>query len=136
MDLDDETLETLGFGQQKAYEVLAADMEYARAAYNKYMREYMREYRKLNLDRLREQKRKTQKVWVKSEKGKAYIKAYRQTEKYKESQRKRDNAYRGRLSKDPVKRAKYLARQLKKDRKRRAALKKAGQHSLTTTKQT
>lgn len=45
LELDEDDLESLGWGGQRAYEVLAADLEYASAAYNKYMREYMRQWR-------------------------------------------------------------------------------------------
>lgn len=54
MDLDEDDLESLGYGAQKAYEARAVDMVYARVYFNRFMREYMAKWRKQHPDKVKE----------------------------------------------------------------------------------
>lgn len=103
LELDEEDYESLGYGNQKAYEVLAVDMAYARSAYNTYMREYMREWRKQNPALSKE----INKRYRQTEKGKAnarrsYAK-YIKSAKGKANQAIRSKEYLAKIKKDPVK---------------------------------
>jgi hypothetical protein len=48
MELDEETLETLGYGAEKALRDIAKKLTKNRAEYNEYMRLYMQQWRKDN----------------------------------------------------------------------------------------
>ncbi len=118
MELDEEYYEELGYGGQRAYEVLAADMEYARIAYNRYMREYMRTWRRLNKTKYKE----IRKRYRNSEKGKATTKVtntrYALSPKGKAANRKSHANYIAKVKADPIKWADYLARKKASDKAR------------------
>lgn len=93
LTLDEETLETLGWGTQKAIEGLAKHLGYKSA----YLREYMRQWRKANPDKYKAiYKRRWLTIKANPKllaKAKAQVAKYRKTAKGKASNQKRCARY-------------------------------------------
>ena len=81
LELDDETLEALGWGGDRATESLAARLDEAVAPHRAYMRAYMAEYRRASPlaqeHRARERRTDAAKArraaWERTPKGRAYL---------------------------------------------------------------